>query len=158
MQTLIVLVFDNETGAQKMIDHVQSLQRQQLISVADAAYVIRQKSRKVKVKQVNSLVGSGALGGAFWGLLVGQYLWLSSYTEAGADATNGVDCGIDPDFLEEVSNIIKPGYSALLMMVLSMPKEIMLVLAKQSDSLLYTTLNRERETQLREAFGIVDDI
>jgi uncharacterized membrane protein len=143
-----------------MIGHVQSLQRQQLITVADAAFVIYQKNGKVKVKQANSLVGSGVLGGAFWGLLIGQYLWVSPCTETDANATvtKELGCGIDDDFLKEVSCTIKPGYSALLMMVAYITEEIMTVLAGQSDSLLYTTLSREHETQLREAFGIVEEV
>ena len=42
-----------------------------MITLSDAATVVRKPDGKVKVKQANSLVGVGALGGAFWGMLFG---------------------------------------------------------------------------------------
>ena len=43
---------------------------------ADAAVVVRRQDGKVKVKQAVSLVGAGALGGAFWGMLIGLLFWM----------------------------------------------------------------------------------
>lgn len=159
MGTLLVLIFENEMGAQEMIGHVQSLQRQQLITVSDAAFVILQKNEKVKVKQANSLVGAGTFGGAFWGLLIGQHFWVSQNIDAAtnAPANEASDCGIDDCLLKQVNAAIKPGYSALFMMVAYMTKAILTDLAGRCDTILYTTLNSERETKLREAFGIVDE-
>lgn len=158
MRTLLVLIFENEMGAQEMIGHLQSLQRQQLITVSDAAFVILQKNEKVKVKQANSLVGSGTLGGAFWGLLIGQHFWLSQNIDAAtnAPANEASDCGIDDNFLKQVNAAIKPGYSALFMMVAYITEVILTNLAGGCDTLLYSTLSRESETKLRDAFGIVD--
>jgi uncharacterized membrane protein len=159
MQMLLVLIFENETGAQEMIGHVQVLQRQQLITISDAAFIIRKKDEKVKVKQANSLVGSGILGGAFWGLLIGQYFWLPpspNRTETTIVDNTTSDCGIDADFLQQVGLAINPGYSALFMIVAYMTEEILDVLAGYSDTLLYTTLSGESDTKLREAFGIVE--
>ena len=50
---------------------LKKLQKQQLITVSDAAIVVRKDDGKVKVKQAVSLVGAGAMGGAFWGMLFG---------------------------------------------------------------------------------------
>ncbi len=66
MSDLLVFAFDNPDGANEMIGTIQSLQKQQLIQLADAAIVVRKPDGKAKVKQANSLVGAGALGGAFW--------------------------------------------------------------------------------------------
>lgn len=158
MRTLLVLIFKNEMGAQEMIVHVQLWQRQQLINISDAAFIIRQKNEKVKVKQANSLVGSGVFGGAFWGLLIGQYLWVSSCDETDAMSPQGSDCGIDDNFLNEVSCTINPGYSALFMFLDYLTEEVKDMLASQGDMLLTTTLSRESETKLREAFGIVEEV
>lgn len=68
MSELIVFAFDNPTGAHEMGAAVQNLQKQQLIQLEDAPTVVRKDDGKPKVKQVQSLVGAGALGGAFWGL------------------------------------------------------------------------------------------
>ena len=72
MSNLIVFTFDNETEAERMRDALVSMEKQKLISLEDAAVVVRRQDGKVKVKQAQSLVGAGALGGSFWGLLIGQ--------------------------------------------------------------------------------------
>ena len=71
MSELIVLAFDNEQGAFRARDKLLDIQRGRMLQLADAAVVVRQQDGKVKVKQLQNLVGSGALGGTFWGLLIG---------------------------------------------------------------------------------------
>ena len=62
MSDLIVLAFDDETSAGSMLDKIASLQKMQIITLEDAAVVVRRQDGKAKVKQANSLVGAGALG------------------------------------------------------------------------------------------------
>ena len=75
MSDLVVFAFDNETGAADMAQAVKGLQKQELIRLEDAATVVRKQDGKPKVKQAQSLVGAGALGGSFWGLLIGLLFW-----------------------------------------------------------------------------------
>lgn len=56
-----------------------------------------------------SLVGTGALGGAFWGLLIGIIFWmpwLGMITGAAAGAIAGKfsDVGVDDKFIKLVSS------------------------------------------------------
>ena len=71
MGNLFVLAFDNEEGANRTLKEVESLQKQQLLNIDDAAIAIHPLNGKVKIRQARSLVGAGALGGAFWGMLFG---------------------------------------------------------------------------------------
>jgi len=71
MSELFVLAVDNEPEAQQLVGILSRLQKENLITLEDAAVVTRKPDGKVKVKQANSLVGAGALGGAFWGMLIG---------------------------------------------------------------------------------------
>ena len=92
MSDLVVFAFDNETGAAEMAQAVKGLQKQELIQIEDAATVVRKQDGKPKVKQAQSLVGAGALGGAFWGLLIGLLFfapWLGMVAGALGGAIGG---------------------------------------------------------------------
>ncbi len=108
MSELLVFAFDTPDGANGMVGTIQDLQKQQLIRLADAAIVVRKPDGKAKVKQLNSLVGAGALGGAFWGMLIGllffmPWLGLAIGAISGAIAGKLSDVGIDDNFIKEVS-------------------------------------------------------
>ena len=163
MSTLLVFDFDNETGAKEMISDVQALQKQQLITISDAATVVRKPDGKVKVKQANSLVGAGALGGAFWGMLIGLLFWapwlgLAIGAVTGAIAGKVSDYGISDDFIKQVASTIEPGHSALFMMVEKMTEDKALAeLSKHKATLLRTNLSAEDDAKLREAFGVSEE-
>lgn len=162
MRTLLVFVFDDETGAQGMIETVQALQKQQWITLSDAALVIRKKGCNVQVKQVNSLVGAGALGGAFWGMMMSLLFW-TYWQEPAANATTMslgsrvLDYGLEDAFIRELSSTIAPGYSALFMIVEYMTEDKVLAeLARHKAMLLRTNLSDEDDARLREVFGVVE--
>ena len=155
MATLVVLVFRDETGAAQMRDRLAGLQRQQFLSLADAAVVVRRRDGKVKVKQAVSLVGAGAVGGAFWGMLIGLLFaapW-SGQTSDGGSGTLG-DYGVDDKFIKEVAAKIEPGHSALFLLVESWTKEkVMDEFAGFDAEVLQTSLSTEDEAKLQAAFG-----
>ena len=159
MSDLIVVAFDNEEGAFKMRDKLFELQKQHLIMLADAAVVVRKPDGKVKVKQAVSLVGAGALGGAFWGMLVGLIFWmpwLGLAVGAAAGALGGKfnDIGVDDDFIKEVGNTIEPGHSALFLLVVSAtPDKVADELKDFNGTLIQTSLSSEDEAKLRELFA-----
>src|SRR4029453_1651436 len=100
MSTLVVLAFPTEGGAQQVLGVVQDLQRQQLITLDDAATVVRGMDGKPRVRQSTSLVGAGAWGGAFWGMLIGllffaPWLVLALGAVTGALMGKFTDIGID---------------------------------------------------------------
>lgn len=164
MSTLLVFAFDNETGALEMVEYIQALQRQQLITLSDAAAVIRRQDGKVKVKQANNLVGAGALGGAFWGLFIGllfgvPWLGLAMGATGGAAAGKLSDYGVDDEFIKEVGRTIEPGHSALFLMVAYMTEDKVLPeLARHKATLLRTNLNSADEARLRDVFGVVETV
>ena len=159
MSDLIVLAFDNETGAGEMRDELIKLQKQQLIQLDDAAVVIRPMKGKPKVKQVTSLTGAGALGGAFWGMLIGllffaPWLGLAIGALSGAVAGHFTDIGVDDKFIKEVADTIEPGHSALFLLVRSITADKVLDHVKQfNPTVLQTSLSDEQEANLRAAFS-----
>jgi uncharacterized membrane protein len=159
MSDLIVLAFDSEDGALQLRDKLLSLQKQMLIQLEDAAVVVRRQDGKVKVKQLHSLVGAGALGGAFWGMLIGLIFWmpwlgLAIGAASGALGGKFSDIGVDDKFIKEVGNTIDPGNSALFLLVVSATGDKVLEqLEGTQATVLQTSLSKEAEAKLREHFA-----
>ena len=162
MANLIVFAFDNETEAERMRDTLVDMQKQQIITLQDAAVVIRRQDGKVKVKQAQSLVGAGALGGAFWGLLIGLLFWapwlgLAIGAATGAVAGGLTDTGVDDKFIKEVGENIEPGHSALFLLVTdATPDKVLEGLSDFNPKVYQTSLSEEDEAKLRAAFGEED--
>ncbi len=163
MADLIVFAFDTEDGAGKARDALINMQKQQLIELEDAAVVVRRQDGKVKVKQVTSLAGAGALGGAFWGMLIGllffaPWLGLAIGAVTGAVAGGMTDIGVDDNFIKEVGNTIEPGHSALFILVRkATPDKGMDGLKKYNPTVIQTSLTEEQEGKLRAAFSGHED-
>ncbi|NPV63718.1 MAG: DUF1269 domain-containing protein [Methanotrichaceae archaeon] len=160
MSDLVVLAFDNVTDAGMMRDDLLKMQKEHLIGLDDAAVVVRNQEGKVKVDQIASLTGAGALGGAFWGLLIGLIFFVPIFglvvgAAAGALAGKYADVGVDDKFIKEVGNTIQPGSSALFLLVReSTPDKVMENMKKYKNvKVLKTSLSKEQEEKLREAFA-----
>jgi uncharacterized membrane protein len=160
---LAVVAFDNETGAAEMRDVLIGLQKQGLVTLDDAAVVVRRSDGKVKVQQAVSLVGAGALGGAFWGMLVGLLFWMP-WLGLAAGALSGAlggalsDYGLDDGFVREVGNTIQPGHSALFLLIReATPDKLMEELRQFHGRILQTSLSKEAEAKLRESFGVYEE-
>lgn len=158
MSDLIVLAFKNDTDAFNMRDDLVDLQKQEVISLSDAAIVVRDQEGKTKVKQATSLVGAGALGGAFWGMLIGllffaPWLGLAIGAFSGAIAGKFTDTGIDDKFIKEVGETIEPGQSALFLLVnkVTMDK-VTPTLEKYDATIVQTSLSDEQEAKLGDLF------
>jgi len=163
MSELVVFTFDTETGAKEMEDAILQLQKLHLIELEDAAYVVRRQDGKAKVKQANSLVGAGALGGAFWGMLIGllffaPWLGLAIGAITGAIAGKSSDVGIDDNFIKQVGEQIEPGNSALFLMVIKATWDrVEDELEKFNAKVYKTSLSKEDEAKLKAAFHHEED-
>jgi len=163
MSDLVVLALDTETGAEEMRDELIRLQKEHLITLSDAAVVVRQQDGHVKVKQAVSLVGAGAMGGAFWGLLIGIIFWMPWLgliigAASGALAGKLSDVGVDDEFIKQVGSTIQPGNSALFLLVeKATPDKVMIELNKfKNVQILKTSLSQVQEDKLKAAFAATD--
>nr|WP_232700686.1 DUF1269 domain-containing protein [Halobacterium wangiae] len=159
MSSLVVLAFDDMDGAEKMRELMYDFQKRELITLEDAAVVVRKENGRAKVKQAHSLVGAGALGGAFWGMLVGLLFlapWLGLVAGAAGGALSGKlgDIGVDDEFIKEVGETIEPGQSALFLLARDAQVErIQQETEELSFSIIQTNLSPDDETKLRETFA-----
>jgi len=163
MSTLVVLKFDSEDGAAQMRDRMVSLQKQQLITIDDAAIMKKDADGKPKLEQLNNMAGVGALGGAFWGMLFGllffiPFLGLAVGAAAGAIAGSMSDVGIDDKFIKQVGESITPGTSALFLLVSNAVVDKVLEQTKDLKyEVLQTNLSQEQEDKLRGAISASDN-
>ena len=161
MSSLVVLRFGDMDGAEAMRDRMYNLQKRELIKIEDAAVVVRNEKGRAKVKQAHSLVGAGALGGAFWGMLIGLLFFaplLGLLAGAASGALSGKigDIGINDDFINEVRDAIEPGNSALFL--LAREGNIERINEELSDfeydfEIIDTNLSPEDDERLRETFA-----
>ena len=160
MATLTVWKFDDAEAADKAVSTLESLAKQQLITVQDAATVSWPNgTKKPKTRQLHSLTGAGALGGAFWGMLFGllffvPLLGLAVGAAMGALAGSLSDVGIDDAFIKRVRDEVTPGTSALFLMSSgAVMDKVRDAFRGQQPELVSTNLSDDQERALREVFA-----
>ena len=125
--------------------------------------MVRTEDGKTKVKQVTSLTGAGALGGAFWGMLIGllffaPWLGLAIGAVTGAIAGKFTDTGIDDKFIKEVGETIEPGHSALFLLVSKVTMDKVQPTLEEFDAtVIQTSLSDDQEAKLRDMFHHEED-
>lgn len=160
MATLTVLKFEDTTSADHVLSTLESLQKQELITVLDAAIVTwAEGKKKPKTRQLHNMAGAGALGGAFWGMLFGLLFFvpfLGAAIGAGMGALMGsfTDVGIDDNFIKQTREKVTPGTSALFLMTANAVVDRVVAELKQYKfEIIATNLSEEQENQLRAAFS-----
>lgn len=162
MATFSVWKFDDPTAADRSVAVLQTLQRQELIQVHDAATVSWEPGKKKpKTRQLADLTKAGALGGAFWGMLFGLLFFIPLIGAAigaamGALSGSLGDVGIDDDFVKEVREQVTPGTSAMFVLTSDAVQDKVLETFQGTGlrpTLIHTNLSNDEEAKLREAFA-----
>ncbi|MGW1339518.1 DUF1269 domain-containing protein [Kribbella sp. NPDC002412] len=159
MATLTVWKFDSPTGADDAIETLESLAKQELIQLHDAATVSWEEGKKKpKTRQLHNLAGAGAMGGMFWGMLFGLIFFVPLFGAAIGAATGALagsmsDVGIDDDFIKSARDKITPGTSALFVMSSqAVPEKVKAAFAERGlrPELIQSNLSADQEAELRE--------
>ena len=156
MSNLIVIGFDDEQKAFALRAELAKLQKEYLIDMEDIVVVTKDDKGKVKLHQAVNLAAAGAVGGSFWGLLIGMIFYnplLGAAVGAGAGALSGkfTDIGIDDNFMKELSETFKPGCSAVFVLVRHATSDKVLENLKDfKGKVLKTSLSADKEDALRK--------
>ncbi|WP_255546278.1 DUF1269 domain-containing protein [Glaciihabitans sp. dw_435] len=157
--TLSVWKFDSVDGARDAERRILELQKQELVTVHDAVTVSwAPGADSPTTKQLHNLTGSGALGGAFWGLAIGMIFLLPLVGTAIGAATGGLkgsmeDLGIDDGFVGQVRRSVTTGTSALFLLTSdAMIDALADGFRDMRAELIQTNLDPEREATLRKVF------
>lgn len=158
MSDLIVVAFKDETTGFEMRAALARMQKEYLIEMEDAVVVTKDANGKVKLHQATSLTAAGAVGGGFWGMLIGMIflnplLGLAVGSGAGALSGKLSDIGISDQMMKEMVASFTPGSSALFVLVRRVPSDKVLEGMKEfagKGKVLKTSLSKDTEDALRK--------
>jgi uncharacterized membrane protein len=160
MTTLTALKFDTADGAEKALDVIKGLTKQQLITLHDAAIVTWPAGKKKpKTQQLTSMAGVGAMEGAFWGMLFGLIFFVPFFGMAIGAAMGGLsgafaDYGIDDNFIKSIRSQVTEGTSALFLMTSDAVQDKVATAFKGTKfELIASNMTKEQEANMRTAFG-----
>lgn len=156
--TIMVLVYPEEQIADEVMETVKYLQSRGLIEIEDACVVAKGVNGRIKIHQSHNLPLLAAAGGAILGTLLGL-LFAAPYIGAAVGATAGImggtlaDLGVDDEFMASVGSEMKPGSSALFLLLhhITIDKSIP-ELAKHGGKILHTSLSRPQEDRVKKLF------
>jgi uncharacterized membrane protein len=159
MSNLVVIGFDDDTTAFEMRAELAKMQKEYLIEMEDVVVVTKDENDKVKLHQAVNLTASGAVGGTFWGMLIG-FLFLNplagAAVGAGAGALGGklADIGINDQFMKDLGETFKPNTSALFVLVRkATPDKVLEGLKKFKGTVIQTSLTKDKEEELQKVLG-----
>ena len=157
MSTLVVIGYDNEFKAEEVRLTLRKLQKEYLIDMEDAVVAVKDAKGKVKLHQAVNMTAAGAVGGGFWGSLIGLIFMnplLGAAVGAAAGAVSGAltDVGIDDKFMEELADNMNPGSSVLFVLVRKATLDKVLEdLHGSGGKVLKTSLSHDDEAKLQAA-------
>jgi uncharacterized membrane protein len=163
MADIVVLDFDGIETADAMLTKLRSLKKQELIDLLDAVVVVRPETGDIQIKQSVNLTVIGASSGLSTGALLGALAGLLVLNPLAGMAVGGLagaamgalggrlsDYGINDDFIKELGQTIKPGTSALFLLIAkATPDKVIAETAEFSPRVLRTSLSKAQEESLR---------
>ncbi len=159
MSDLIAIVFEDEQLAFEMRAELAKMQKEYLIQMEDAVVVTKGADGKAKLHQAVNLTAAGAMGGGFWGMLIGM-LFLNPLLGAAAGAASGAlagkftDIGINDKMMKELAESFHPGTSALFVLVKKVTGDKVLERLQSfsgKGKVFKTSLDKDDEETLRRA-------
>lgn len=157
MSELIVIGYDDQFKAEEVRLALLRLQRDYLIDLEDAVVAVKKADGAVKLLQATNLAAVGATGGGFWGLLIGllflnPLLGVTIGAASGAAAGAISDIGINDQFMKDLGQTLKPGASALFVLVRKItPDKVLEELKGMGGHIIKTSLSHDDEEKLQQA-------
>lgn len=154
MSRIVAIVYPDEHKASEVLPTLRRLQKEYLLQLEDACVVVRNDEGKVRLEQSVNLTATGAVGGAFWGALVGLIFLnplIGAAVGAAAGAVSGSlsDYGIDDNFMKGLSEKMPSGSSAIFMLIRSATDDkVAPEIAKFGGHVLFSNLSNEQEQKL----------
>jgi uncharacterized membrane protein len=164
MSDLIVIAFPTEAKAEEVRQKLLAMQKEYLLDLGDAVIAVKDAQGHVKLNQLLNTTAVGAVGGAFWGTLIGL-IFLMPLAGAALGAASGAiggaltDVGIDNKFMKDTAAAIQPGTAALFVLVRKVTADKVLEgLKGEGGTILKTSLDHTKEAALQAALAGVQSV
>jgi uncharacterized membrane protein len=159
MATLVAIGYPDQTTAEEARQTVQGLEADLIIQADQVAAISRDPAGKYHVTTTHggASAGGGAAWGGFWGLLFGLLFFVpfaGLALGAGMGALFGHlgEKGIDKQFQQQVRDYLKPGTSALFMVIEQVTTDkAIAALEGYGGTVIRTSLSDEDTKKLQEA-------
>jgi len=161
MATLVAIGYPDQTTAEEARQTVQKLEADLIIQADQVAAISRDLEGKdhVTTTHGDASAGGGAWWGRFWGLLFGilffvPFAGLALGAGFGALFGHLGEKGIDKAFQQQVRDYVKPGTSALFVIVEQVtPDKAIAALEQYGGTVIKTSLSDEDTAKLQEALN-----
>jgi uncharacterized membrane protein len=159
MSTLIAIAYPDAGTAERVRAELVQATKEHLVQLEDAVVVEHRPDGKIKLHQAMSPTGTGALGGAAWGGLIGllflaPLVGMAVGAASGAVAGKVTDVGINDDFMKTLGAKLGPGAAALIALGRSdAPDRVLDRLRPFGGEVIQTSLDTEEEARLQAALG-----
>jgi uncharacterized membrane protein len=159
MATLVAIGYPDQGTAEQARQTVGQLESELIIQADQVAAISRDLEGKfhVSTSHGGASAGGGAWWGGFWGLLFGLLFFIpfaGLAIGAGMGALFGHfgEKGIDKAFQQQVRDYLKPGTSALFMVIeQATPDKAIAALQQYGGTVIKTSLSEEDTKKLQDA-------
>jgi uncharacterized membrane protein len=158
MPQLVAITFEDQASAGEVLRRVRQLEREGQIGLTDTAVLEKDAEGKIHAKnELDSGVETGAVVGGMLGVMLTFFFpiaGLAAGVAGGALVGRMVEQGVDKQLVNDVSAELKPGTSALFLMVKdgSSPQSIQAVQGFKG-KVYQTSISTDAEESLRRVLG-----
>ena len=159
MSDLVVIAFPTEAKAEEVRQKLLKMQKEYLIELGDAVIAVKDAQGHIKLNQLINTTKAGAVGGTFWGALIGL-IFLMPLAGAALGAASGAlagaltDVGINDKFMKDTAEAIQPGTAALFVLVRKVTADKVLEgLKGEGGKVMKTSLDHTKEAALQAALS-----
>ena len=159
MSDLVVVAFPTEAKAEEVRQKLLAMQKEYLLELGDAVIAVKDAKGNIKLNQMINTTAAGAVGGAFWGTLIGL-IFLMPLAGAALGAASGAlggaltDVGINDNFMKEAAQTLQSGNAALFLLIRKMTTDkVLSALQGAGGTVMRTSFDHTKEEALRQALA-----
>jgi uncharacterized membrane protein len=155
MSDLIVIGYENKQTARQAYEQVLRLQKDFVVDLRGLAIVDVDADGRTHVDTPQRIVGTSAVSGALFGLLLGLLFFVPGMAllggAVGALIGKFNKSGIDAEFRNRVEHLVEPGHSAVVIMASKITEDrFATAMQPFGGTILKTSLSETDEKELAE--------